>query len=64
MRLYFLRILVPHVMLHIIDDQEVKKVVPPFFQEVKNTEGKTPRDIFIEEHKIIIGNRKMWMESI
>ncbi|CAL9004120.1 unnamed protein product, partial [Prunus brigantina] len=34
--------------------KEVKKFVPPFYQEMKNSEGQTPRDIFIEEHKMFL----------
>ncbi|BFG20250.1 hypothetical protein CerSpe_065230 [Prunus speciosa] len=43
--------------------KEVKKFVPPSYQEMKNSEGKTPRDTFIEEHKIVIGKRRMWLPS-
>ncbi|CAB4298570.1 unnamed protein product [Prunus armeniaca] len=50
-------------MPRIIDDQEVKKFIPPSYQEMKNSEGKTPRDILIEEHKIVIGKRRMWLPS-
>lgn len=46
-------------MTHIIDHQEVKKFVPPSYQEMKNSEGKTPKDIFIEEHKMFIGKRSV-----
>ncbi|VVA25153.1 PREDICTED: ankyrin [Prunus dulcis] len=39
--------------------KEVKKFVPPSYQEMKNSEGKTPKDIFIEEHKMFIGKRSV-----
>ncbi|KAI5311414.1 PREDICTED: ankyrin [Prunus dulcis] len=44
--------------------EEVKKVVPPFYIEMKNSEGKTPRNIFTEEHEALLQNGESWMKSI
>ncbi|VVA36573.1 PREDICTED: ankyrin [Prunus dulcis] len=43
--------------------KEVKKVVPPLYLETKNSEGKTPRDIFHEQHKGLLENGESGVKS-
>ncbi|KAM5552399.1 hypothetical protein ABKV19_026976 [Rosa sericea] len=43
--------------------EEVKKVVTPFYIDMKNSEGKTPRDIFREEHGGLLQREQSWLRS-
>lgn len=38
-------------------------MVQPSFREKKNSEGKTPQEIFTEEHKELLKNGELWMKK-
>ncbi|XP_050370976.1 ankyrin repeat-containing protein At5g02620-like isoform X2 [Argentina anserina] len=42
--------------------EEVKKIVPPPSLEMKNTKGKTPRELFTSEHKGLLHKGEAWMK--
>lgn len=44
--------------------QEVKKVMPPCFIEKRNSDGKTPRELFTEEHAELLTKAESWMKSM
>lgn len=43
--------------------QEVEKVVQPSFREKKNSNGQTPQELFIQEHKELLRNGESWMKD-
>ncbi|KAF9679739.1 hypothetical protein SADUNF_Sadunf06G0045700 [Salix dunnii] len=43
--------------------EEVKKVVQPWHIEEKNTQGKTPGALFIEQHKEMMKEGEQWMRD-
>ncbi|XP_044497675.1 ankyrin repeat-containing protein NPR4-like [Mangifera indica] len=43
--------------------KEIEKMVQPSFREKKNSEGKTPQEIFTEEHKELLKNGELWMKK-
>ncbi|XP_004233910.2 ankyrin repeat-containing protein NPR4-like [Solanum lycopersicum] len=43
--------------------KEVEKLVPPSYQKRKNKDGKTPRELFTEEHKILLKEGERWMKD-
>ncbi|XP_028119218.1 ankyrin repeat-containing protein At5g02620-like isoform X2 [Camellia sinensis] len=43
--------------------KEVEKIVQPSYVEMKNSEGKTPQALFIEEHKDLVVKGEAWMKS-
>ncbi|THG14095.1 hypothetical protein TEA_009353 [Camellia sinensis var. sinensis] len=44
--------------------KEVEKNVQPLYIEMKNSDGKTPQDLFTENHKELIKEAKQWMKDI
>ncbi|KAJ0018531.1 hypothetical protein Pint_12213 [Pistacia integerrima] len=42
---------------------EVGQIVQPSFREKKNSEGKTPQQIFSEEHEILLRSGELWMKK-
>ena len=40
------------------------KVVRSSFKEMKNDKGKTPYDLFVEEHKLLKQTGEKWMRHI
>ncbi|KAJ0080111.1 hypothetical protein Patl1_24164 [Pistacia atlantica] len=44
--------------------KDVEKLVMPSFKESKNTEGKTPRELFISTHAGLLKDGEKWMRSI
>ncbi|KAF2321999.1 hypothetical protein GH714_005444 [Hevea brasiliensis] len=43
--------------------KEVEKVVQPSYKEIKNKDGKIPREVFTEEHKDLVGKGEKWMKD-
>ncbi|KAI9122678.1 hypothetical protein K1719_006518 [Acacia pycnantha] len=43
--------------------EEVKKIMPPSFTEMKNSEGLTPRELFTGEHKELLKEAGSWMKG-
>ncbi|KAL5840730.1 hypothetical protein ACOSQ4_013338 [Xanthoceras sorbifolium] len=43
--------------------KEVKKVVQPLYTEAKNENGKTPRALFTEQHRELMGKGEEWMKN-
>ncbi|KAK8466040.1 hypothetical protein PHAVU_009G240633 [Phaseolus vulgaris] len=43
--------------------EEVKKVMPPCLIEKRNSNGKTPRELFTEEHAELLTKAESWMKS-
>lgn len=41
----------------------MEKLVPPSYQKRKNKDGKTPRELFTEEHKILLKEGERWMKD-
>ncbi|XP_028807318.1 uncharacterized protein LOC114762034 [Neltuma alba] len=44
--------------------EEVKKILPPPFIEMKNAEGLTPRQLFIKEHQGLLSKAESWMKGV
>ncbi|XP_054801065.1 ankyrin repeat-containing protein ITN1-like isoform X2 [Prosopis cineraria] len=44
--------------------EEVKKISPPSFIEMKNADGLTPHQLFIKEHKELLSDAESWMKGI
>ncbi|KAK7413004.1 hypothetical protein VNO78_04815 [Psophocarpus tetragonolobus] len=44
--------------------EEIKKVMPPSFIEKRNSNGKTPRELFTEEHADLLTKAETWMKSV
>ncbi|KAJ0013726.1 hypothetical protein Pint_21603 [Pistacia integerrima] len=44
--------------------KDVEKLVMPSFKESKNTEGKTPRELFTSTHAGLLKDGEKWMRSI
>ncbi|XP_059657274.1 ankyrin repeat-containing protein NPR4-like [Cornus florida] len=43
--------------------KEVEKNVQPLYREMRNTEGRTPRMLFTEEHKELVKEGEKWMKD-
>ncbi|BBH05192.1 Ankyrin repeat family protein [Prunus dulcis] len=43
--------------------EEVKKIVQPLSTEMKNKNGKTPRELFTSEHKELLRKGESWMKN-
>ncbi|XP_060192872.1 uncharacterized protein LOC132622304 [Lycium barbarum] len=43
--------------------KEMEKIVPPSHLRMKNKDGKTPRQLFTEEHKQLLKQGEMWMKD-
>ncbi|KAJ0015299.1 hypothetical protein Pint_21653 [Pistacia integerrima] len=43
---------------------DVEEVVMPSFRELKNSEGKTPRELFTSTHAGLLKDGEKWMRSI
>ncbi|KAB1225388.1 hypothetical protein CJ030_MR1G015672 [Morella rubra] len=43
--------------------KEVESVVHPEVKEARNKEGLTPREVFIKDHKDMMGNGEKWMKD-
>ncbi|KAK4254674.1 hypothetical protein QN277_010022 [Acacia crassicarpa] len=43
--------------------EEVKKIMPPSFTEMKNSKGLTPRELFTREHKKLLKDAESWMKG-
>jgi len=41
----------------------VEKLVPPSVRKRRNKDGKTPRELFTEEHKILLKDGEKWMKD-
>ncbi|KAJ0013536.1 hypothetical protein Pint_20940 [Pistacia integerrima] len=41
--------------------KEVEKIVKPYYKEMKNSEGQTPRELFTIEHSELLKNGELWM---
>ncbi|KAF5944634.1 hypothetical protein HYC85_018711 [Camellia sinensis] len=44
--------------------KEVEKNVQPLYREMKNSDGKTPQDLFTENHKELMKEAKKWVKDI
>uniref|UniRef100_A0A0R0IB51 PGG domain-containing protein n=1 Tax=Glycine max TaxID=3847 RepID=A0A0R0IB51_SOYBN len=44
--------------------EEVKKIMQPCFIEMRNSNGKTPRELFTEEHLELVTKAESWMKSM
>ncbi|KAJ9691146.1 hypothetical protein PVL29_013355 [Vitis rotundifolia] len=43
--------------------KEVEKIVQPLYREMRNSEGKTPQTLFMEEHKVLVREGEKWMKD-
>ncbi|XP_016494976.1 uncharacterized protein LOC107814134 isoform X5 [Nicotiana tabacum] len=43
--------------------KEVEKIVPLSFLRMKNNDGKTPRQLFTEEHQLLLKEGERWMKD-
>ncbi|XP_040362769.1 ankyrin repeat-containing protein At5g02620 isoform X1 [Rosa chinensis] len=43
--------------------EEVKKIVQPQYIEMENDEGKTPQELFTEEHMVLMAEGEKWMKD-
>ncbi|KAF8408608.1 hypothetical protein HHK36_004671 [Tetracentron sinense] len=43
--------------------KEVEKIVQPLYREMRNSEGRTPRMLFTQEHKGLVKEGEKWMKS-
>ncbi|KAF3641582.1 putative protein isoform X1 [Capsicum chacoense] len=43
--------------------KEVEKIVPPSLHKMINKDGKTPRQLFTEEHKLLLKEGERWMKD-
>ncbi|XP_031269174.1 ankyrin repeat-containing protein NPR4-like [Pistacia vera] len=43
--------------------KEVEKVVQPSYRETKNSEGRTPHILFLEEHRRLVREGEKWMKD-
>ncbi|WMV15304.1 hypothetical protein MTR67_008689 [Solanum verrucosum] len=43
--------------------KEVEKLIPPSGRKRRNKDGKTPRELFTEEHKILLKDGEKWMKD-
>ncbi|XP_062011204.1 uncharacterized protein LOC133727815 isoform X2 [Rosa rugosa] len=43
--------------------EEVKKIVQPQYIEMENNEGKTPQELFTEEHTVLMRQGEKWMKD-
>ncbi|KAI9196778.1 hypothetical protein LWI28_026931 [Acer negundo] len=43
--------------------EEVQMIMKPSFREMKNTEGRTPRELFTIEHKKLLHSGEEWMKN-
>ncbi|RVW98425.1 hypothetical protein CK203_026838 [Vitis vinifera] len=43
--------------------KEVEKIVQPLYREIRNSEGKTPQTLFMEEHKVLVREGEKWMKD-
>ncbi|KAJ0018764.1 hypothetical protein Pint_12046 [Pistacia integerrima] len=43
--------------------KEVEKIVPPTIKENKNSQGKTPAMVFVEEHQGLVKEGEKWMKD-
>ncbi|KAJ0017159.1 hypothetical protein Pint_12110 [Pistacia integerrima] len=43
--------------------KETEKVVKPFYRKKKNSSGKTPQELFTEEHKDLLRAGESWMKN-
>ncbi|KAH9753264.1 ANK REP REGION domain-containing protein [Citrus sinensis] len=43
--------------------KEVETIVKPSFKEMKNNDGKTPWELFTDEHKTLLEEAEKWMKS-
>uniref|UniRef100_M1AP49 PGG domain-containing protein n=1 Tax=Solanum tuberosum TaxID=4113 RepID=M1AP49_SOLTU len=44
-------------------DKEVEKLLPPSHHQMRNRAGKTPRELFTEEHKLLLKEGERWMKD-
>ncbi|KAK4270687.1 hypothetical protein QN277_019465 [Acacia crassicarpa] len=44
--------------------EEVKKILPPSFMDMKNAEGLTPKQLFIKEHQELLSKAESWMKGV
>ncbi|XP_049384335.1 ankyrin repeat-containing protein ITN1-like [Solanum stenotomum] len=43
--------------------KEVEKLLPPSHHQMRNKAGKTPRELFTEEHKLLLKEGERWMKD-
>ncbi|KAG6624406.1 hypothetical protein CIPAW_16G024900 [Carya illinoinensis] len=43
--------------------QEIEKIVPKSYVNIRNGEGNTPKDIFVRTHEVLQKNGEKWMKS-
>lgn len=43
--------------------KEVMALIPPFYREAKNKAGRTPSELFAENHKNLVAESKKWMKG-
>ncbi|KAJ0613276.1 putative PGG domain, ankyrin repeat-containing domain superfamily [Helianthus annuus] len=43
--------------------KEVESMIPPSYRERKNAAGKTPRELFTENHKELVSRGEQWMRA-
>lgn len=41
----------------------MEKIVQPLYREIRNSEGKTPQTLFMEEHKVLVREGGKWMKD-
>lgn len=51
-------------MPYLYDVQDLKKVTPPFYLEMRNEHHQTPGDIFTEQHRSLLGKGELWMKNV
>ncbi|KAL8249578.1 hypothetical protein R6Q59_006446 [Mikania micrantha] len=44
--------------------KEVRNMIPPMYRERKNKQGRTPYEIFTEEHKDLVTQGEKWMKGM
>ncbi|KAK4710629.1 hypothetical protein R3W88_005142 [Solanum pinnatisectum] len=46
-----------------VSGAEVEKIAPPYLRRVTNGDGKTPKELFREEHKVLLKEGERWMKD-
>lgn len=41
----------------------MEKIVPPIYHKLRNNDGKNPKELFTEEHKLLLKEAKRWMKD-
>ncbi|WMV41518.1 hypothetical protein MTR67_034903 [Solanum verrucosum] len=43
--------------------KEVEKIVPPIYHKLRNNDGKTPKELFTKEHKLLLKEGERWVKD-